>query len=118
MARQTIISILLFVLPFILYGIYRLLVSDAKHDGRKTWPINVLFGSGVALALLGYGVMLTHALTSERDRDVCYEAARFENGVLIPAREVPCTKDLSNVGKPADEIPETAGRDENGDGGR
>ena len=105
MARQIVISLVLFTLPFILYGIYRLLVTDAEVDGRKTWPINLLFGSGVVLAIAGYGVMLSIALTTERERDVCYEPARFEDGVLIPAKTVPCEKDLTGVGMPAREDP-------------
>lgn len=105
MARQIIISLVLFTLPFILYAIYRLLVTDAEVEGRKTWPINLLFGSGVVLALVGYGVMLAIALTTERERDVCYQPARFEDGELIPAREVPCKKDLTGVGMPARDDP-------------
>lgn len=105
MARQFVISFVLFTLPFILYGIYRLLVTDAEVRGRKTWPLNLLFGSGIALAFVGYGVMLVMALTTERDRNTCYEPARFEDGVLIPARTVPCEKDLTGVGMPAREDP-------------
>ncbi len=105
MARQIVISLVLFALPFILYAIYRLLVTDAEVDGRKTWPIKLLFGSGVVLALVGYSVMLAIALTTERDRNVCYEAARFEDGVLIPARQVPCTRDFTGVGMPASDDP-------------
>ncbi len=105
MARQFVISFVLFTLPFILYGIYRLLVMDAEVRGRKTWPLNLLFGSGVVLAFAGYAVMLAIALTTERDRNTCYQPARFENGVLIPAQTVPCEKDLSGVGMPAREDP-------------
>lgn len=103
MVRTVVIQLILFLLPFLGYAIYRLLVTDAEADGRKTWPINVLFASGVVLALSGWTVM---ALTGPSDPNMCYEPPRTENGEIIPARSYPCERDLSTVGIQAGDPPD------------
>ncbi|MEM9739765.1 MAG: DUF6111 family protein [Pseudomonadota bacterium] len=99
MARTIVIQLTLFLLPFLCYAFYRLLLSDAQADGRKTWPIRVLFGSGAALAVVGFAYL---GLSEERTPNMCLEPARYEDGVLIPARNVPCERDMTAVGAPAD----------------
>lgn len=98
MARTIVIQLTLFLLPFLGYAFYRLLLSDAEADGRKTWPISLLFGLGAALMLGGFAYL---ALTEERSPNMCHEPARYENGEIIPARSFPCERDLTNVGAPA-----------------
>ena len=98
MARTIVIQLVLFLLPFLGYAFYRLLLSDAQADGRKTWPIRVLFGAGAALAVTGFVYL---ALTEERSPNMCHEPARYEDGELIPARSFPCERDLTTVGAPA-----------------
>lgn len=102
MARTLIIQLTLFLLPFLAYAIYRLLVSDAQAEGRKTWPITTLFTTGAVLAVAGWTWMATREV---KDPNVCYEAARFEDGEIIPGRTVPCPRDLRDVGQPTTDSP-------------
>lgn len=99
MVRTVIIQLVLFILPFLAYAIYRLIVSDAQAEGRKTWPITILFSLGLVLTFGGW--IATILLQDKTPRNVCWEPARNENGVIIPARQVPCERDLSRVGAPA-----------------
>ena len=105
MVRTVVIQLILFLLPFLAYAIYRLLLTDAEEDGRKTWPINALFGAGAVLAVTGWVAM---ALNSPSNPELCYEPPRTENGVVIPARSYPCERDLSTVGIQAGSPPEGA----------
>lgn len=98
MARTIVIQLVLFLLPFLGYAFYRLLLSDAQSEGRKTWPISMLFGAGAALALAGFIYL---ALSEERSPNMCHEPARYEDGELIPARSFPCERDMTTVGAPA-----------------
>lgn len=105
MARTVVIQLILFLLPFLAYAVYRLLVTDAEAEGRKTWPINLLFGVGFVLALAGWAFM---ASQETKERNLCVEPPRYENGVLIPQRMVPCERDLTRVGAPTTETPGNA----------
>lgn len=98
MARTIVIQLILFLLPFLGYAFYRMLLSDAQAEGRKTWPISALFGAGAALAIAGFVIL---ALNEERSPNMCYEPARMEDGELIPARSFPCERDLTTVGAPS-----------------
>lgn len=98
MARTIVIQLILFLLPFLGYAFYRMLLSDAQAEGRKTWPISALFGAGAVLAISGFVFL---ALNEERMPDMCHQPARYENGELIPARSVPCERDMTKVGAPA-----------------
>lgn len=99
MAYRILIELFFFLTPFMVFGLYRLLMADAEADGRKAWPINTLFGLGAALAA---GVWLFFILRENKERNVCYEPARFENGELIDARQVPCDQDVTQLGIPGD----------------
>lgn len=103
MVRTVVIQLVLFLLPFLAYAIYRLIVSDAQAEGRKTWPITILFSLGLALTFSGW--IATILLQDKTPRNVCWEPARNEGGVIIPARQVPCERDLSRVGAPASRDP-------------
>jgi len=102
LAYRIVLQIAVFLLPFILYGIYRLWMRLARREGRQTWPISVLFAIGAVLAI---GLWTYLALREEKVREVCYEPARFEDGVLVPARKVLCDRDLTNVGAPGRDAP-------------
>ena len=103
-AYRILMEVGIFLTPFILYGVYRLLVRDAQVEGRKTWPINTLFAIGAVLAI---GLYVFLAMREEKDRDLCYEPARIEDGELVPARTVPCeqVRDLTRVGEPSSNRP-------------
>ncbi len=84
------------------YGLYRLLSAEAEEEGRKKWPIQMLFGIGAFLAVAVWIVLL---LRDNRSGDTCYAASRFENGVLIPAREYPCEHEIDEIGVPLSDDP-------------
>jgi len=100
--RTVVIQLILFLLPFLGYAIYRLLITDAEADGRKTWPINALFAAGVVFALTGWTV---RAVTGPSDPQVCYDPPQVVDGEVIPARSYPCDRDLSTVGIQAGDPP-------------
>ncbi|MEO1569413.1 MAG: hypothetical protein AAFR41_03040 [Pseudomonadota bacterium] len=104
MTYRIVLQVAVFLLPFIFYAVYRLLIADAQSDGRKVWPINSLFGVGAALSA-GLWAYLT--LREVKERDICNEPARIENGVLVPGRQVPCEtpRNLIDVGAPTTEEP-------------
>lgn len=52
MAPRVLFQLFFFALPFIMFGLYRLAIAEAEEEGRKPWPIRLLFGIGL---LLGVG---------------------------------------------------------------
>ncbi|MEM1036466.1 MAG: hypothetical protein AAGI14_06860 [Pseudomonadota bacterium] len=52
MGARVLFQLFFFALPFIMFGLYRLAIAGAEQEGRKPWPIRVLFGIGL---LLGVG---------------------------------------------------------------
>jgi len=51
MGPRLLFQLFFFALPFIMFGLYRLAVAEAEQEGRKPWPIRVLFGIGLLLAV-------------------------------------------------------------------
>ncbi len=102
MAPRILFELILFLLPFMLFGLYRLAVREAEHDGRKPWPIRLLFGIGLILAV---GVWMIFILLDRGGREECYRAARMDNGTLIPGETYACEKDLTTIGIPRTEDP-------------
>ncbi len=84
------------------YGLYRLVSAEAREEGHKQWPIKMLFSIGAVLAILAWVVLL---LRDDRSGKTCYEASRFENGVLVPAREYECDHEVEAIGVPRSEDP-------------
>lgn len=97
MAGRIAFEIFIFSIPFIVFGLYLLATSSAEQEGRRKWPINILFLCGIALATLAWFILI---LMEPKERDICHEPARLENGKLIPARDYPCEHDVTNVGVP------------------
>ncbi|MEM0985855.1 MAG: hypothetical protein AAGJ32_06380 [Pseudomonadota bacterium] len=99
MAYRVALQVAVFLLPFIMYGVYRLVLADAEADGRKIWPINTLFGTGAALTI---GLWVALAVQEPKERSLCNEPAQVVDGVLIPGRQVPCPdgRETINVGAP------------------
>ncbi|MEO1027570.1 MAG: hypothetical protein AAFX02_00800 [Pseudomonadota bacterium] len=96
-ARTILIELLFFATPFIIFGIYRLLVRDAEAHGKKSWPISVLFITGFLFALVGW---ITIILTQDDRQEVCYDGARrFVNGEFVEPKVVPCNRDLDSIGE-------------------
>lgn len=102
MATRVLVQLVLFLLPFILFGLYRVAIAEAQEEGRKAWPIRWLFGIGLVLAV---GSWLVLIFLNQGGREDCYRPARMENGVIIPGEAYPCEKDFKSIGIPNSEDP-------------
>ncbi len=104
MPRIILIELALLISPFIVYGLYQFLVAEAESEGRKAWPISLLFGIGAALAIVFW---LFFVLREDRDRNACFEPDRFDtaSGELIKGRKVPCESGIDKIGIPRTEDP-------------
>ena len=98
MPRIVLMELAIFLSPFVAYGLYRLALQDAEAEGRKSWPINALFGTGLALAAIAWLFLI---LREDRDRNICREAPRFDpvTRELIPGREYECDADVESIGQ-------------------
>ena len=97
MAGRIVFELFIFSIPFIVFGLYLLATSSVEQEGKRKWPINILFLCGIGLATVAWFVLI---LMEPKERDICHEPARMENGKLIPARDYPCVHDVTNVGVP------------------
>ena len=102
MGRNILIELVLFSLPFIVFGIYRLAVQDAETDGRKAWPIHILFGIGAVLAI---GGILVFMALQDRERGWCYTEKQFVDGKVVEPTRYRCDQEIENIGIPASEDP-------------
>ena len=102
MAPRILFQLVLFTLPFILFGLYRLAITEAEQEGRKPWPIRLLFGAGLALAV---GSWIIFIFLDRGGREECYRPAQIVDGVVIPGERYPCEKDLGSIGVPRTEDP-------------
>ena len=102
MGARILFQLVLFTLPFILFGIYRLAIAEAEQEGRKPWPIRLLFGVGLALAV---GSWLIFIFLDRGGREECYRPTQIVDGVVVPGERYPCEKDLGSIGQPKTEDP-------------
>ncbi len=95
MTGRLLLQALVFLLPFIVFGLYLLATRSAEEAGKRKWPIQVLFIIGLALTTIVWFALI---LLEPQNRDVCVEPARYENGVLIPQRTYTCVRNTEDVG--------------------
>ena len=102
MSRLVLFELAMLVTPFILFGLYRLLVKDAQIEGRKAWPINLLFGAGVVLAVLAWLFLI---LRENREEAICTGPSSFDpvSGKVVPGAEYDCDLGLQPRGAPLGE---------------
>ncbi len=119
MAGRILFELLIFATPFMVFGLYLLATATAEQEGRRKWPINLLFIIGLALAVAAYFVL---AFLEDRSSDMCRKPTTYVDGKLVPGELYPCEHDLQNAGRPlsddpggaaepAGETPEPAGDD-------
>lgn len=96
MAGRILFELVIFLFPFALFGIYLLVTADAERDGRRKWPINVLFLSGLALALVGLIGMI--AWDRSREDRQCRTSSELVDGVLVEGEPYDCKGDFSELG--------------------
>jgi hypothetical protein len=85
MVRRILLELVLFLLPFAVFLIYRAASKDLLI--RDRWPLAWLVGIGAALAA---GALVIAPLLTPSDGGKCFEAARYEDGKTIPAKRVDC----------------------------
>lgn len=103
MAGRLLFELVIFLFPFALFGIYLLVTADAERDGRRKWPINVLFLIGVALALIGLVVMIMIDRSSEEGQ--CRTSRELVDGVLVEGQPYDCKGDFSELGSARSDDP-------------
>jgi len=101
---RIIFQIVLFLLPFFAYGVWRLARQEAIEEGRKPWPITILFATGAGLAVLAWIVLI---FVDRGGRDMCIQRSYTdpETGRIVAAQEVPCEKRRDELGLPASRDP-------------
>lgn len=102
MAPRIALQVFLFVLPFILFGLYRLAVAEAQEEGRKPWPLHVLFGIGAAVSI---GAWLVLIVMDSGKAEECYAKKQIVDGKIVGGESYPCEKDLETAGIPLTEDP-------------
>jgi hypothetical protein len=86
MTRRILVELILFLLPFVLFLIYR--AASRELRVRDRWPLTALAIAGAVIAVVA---LLAEPLLAPSDKGKCYVAARYEKGVTIPARQVDCS---------------------------
>ncbi|MCR9080074.1 MAG: hypothetical protein NXH78_13340 [Hyphomonadaceae bacterium] len=102
MGARILFQLVLFTLPFILFGVYRLAIAEAEQEGRKPWPIRLLFGLGLVLAV---GSWLIFIFLDRGGREECYRPTQIVDGVVVPGERYACEKDLGAIGVPKTDDP-------------
>lgn len=106
MGPRILLQMVLFALPFILFGIYRIAITEAEQEGRKPWPIRALFGAGLGMAIGGWLVLIVlDRIGGER----CYQPADMIDGRIVPGEKIPCDTVPVTVDEAAESL-ETSGR--------
>lgn len=87
MTQRILVELLLFLIPFAVFLIYRAASRDLRI--RDRWPLTRLVVIGAVIAVLG---LIIPPLLEPRQNDKCYDPTRLTaDGQVIPPREIPCT---------------------------
>ena len=86
MAMRIVFQIFLVMLPFILFGFYRLATRNTQRDSER-WPFLVLLLIGFSMSA---AFLVIFFLSEPRGKRTCETPPRFENGEIIPGETIPC----------------------------
>ena len=86
MIRRILIEVLLFLLPFALYGIYWQLIGRGKDEEGRRHPWAMLFIIGLVLVIISFFVW---AVSEGDPREGVYVPPHVEDGRIVPGRVVP-----------------------------
>jgi Family of unknown function (DUF6111) len=88
MTQRILIELLLFLIPFAVFLVYRAASRDLKIKDR--WPLTRLVIAGGAIALLG---LIIPPLLEPRESETCYSAVMYDaEGRVIPPHKIPCAE--------------------------
>lgn len=102
MTYRLIFELVVFLTPFAAFGLYRLARQEALEEGKKPWPITILFIVGAFLAIAAWVILI---LIDRGGGETCYEPRQLVNGEMVGGEEVPCPKEKSTLGIPASRDP-------------
>jgi hypothetical protein len=86
MTQRILVELLLFLIPFAVFLIYRAASRDLKIKDR--WPLTRLVIIGAVIAVLG---LVIPPLLEPREADKCFDPTRLDaEGRIVPAKEIPC----------------------------
>ncbi len=98
MLPRILLEIVVIAIPFGAFGLYRLLLQDAEIEGRKAWPIKLLFGIGVVMAAIVWLFLIFREDRGEACNRPAYTDP--ETGQLVPAQSYDCDINLEDLGVP------------------
>ena len=88
MTQRILVEILLFLIPFAVFLVYRAASRDLKIKDR--WPLTRLVIIGAAIAVLG---LVIPPLLEPREADKCFDPVRYDSkGDVVPPKEIPCSE--------------------------
>lgn len=88
MTQRILVEILLFLIPFAVFLIYRAASKDMNI--RDRWPLTRLVIIGGVIAVLG---LILPPLLEPREADKCFDPVRMDaEGRVIAPREISCTE--------------------------
>ena len=88
MTQRILVEILLFLIPFAVFLVYRAASRDLKI--RDRWPLTRLVVIGGVLAALG---LIIPPLLEPRETDKCFDPVRMDaEGRIVAPREIPCSE--------------------------
>ncbi|HPE48300.1 MAG TPA: DUF6111 family protein [Hyphomonas sp.] len=102
MAGRILFELFFFSIPFVIFGLYLAATAEAEQEGRRKWPINVLFLIGLSFAVIAYFVM---AFMEDRTPTMCQKPTRYVDGKLVPGEKYPCEHDLKDAGRALSDDP-------------
>jgi hypothetical protein len=102
LAGRILFELFFFSIPFLVFGLYLLATATAEQEGRRKWPINVLFLAGLGFAVVAFFVM---AFFDKRTPELCQKPTRYVDGKLVPGEVYPCPHDLKDAGRPGSDDP-------------
>ncbi len=102
MTYRLIFELVIFLTPLIAFGLYRLARQEAIEEGKKPWPITILFIVGAAFAILAWVILI---FLDRGSGQTCYEPRRLVDGRMVGGEEFPCPKEKSDLGIPASTDP-------------
>ena len=88
MTQRILIELLLFLIPFAVFLVYRSASRDLRV--RDRWPLTRLVIIGGVIAVLG---LILPAIFQPRETEKCYDPVRYDaEGRIVPPKEVDCAQ--------------------------
>ncbi len=88
MTQRILVEILLFLIPFAIFMVYRAAARDLRIKDR--WPLTRLVIIGAVIAVLG---LIVPPLLEPRETGKCFDPVRYDGeGRIVSPREIPCSE--------------------------